>query len=307
MSLPLITKYRPVDFDEIYGNQEAIASLREVVSSDDRQHSYLFTGPTGVGKTTLARIIANKVDASILEIDGASHSGVDDVRGLVDMAIFQPITTQKNRMYIIDECHALSKQAWQALLKLLEDPPPYLFISLCTTETSKVPETIKTRCHPCALKAVSINDISRLLEDVCSIEGWTVVDDVFNAIVVAASGSPRRALGILQAGHSVATRDELSKIIIGVDVESSAIVVLCKYLMTGGRDWKQIQVQLAELADDEEAIYQAIRYLSSSAMRTEKEEVAKRYWDLLEAFLASNGLELRSRVMSAVGKILWWK
>jgi DNA polymerase III gamma/tau subunit len=307
MSLPLITKYRPIDFDEIYGNKEAIASLKEIVSSDDRQHSYLFTGPTGVGKTTLARIIAGKVDASILEIDAASHSGVDDIRGLVEMATFQPITVQKNRMYIIDECQALSKQAWQALLKLLEDPPKYLFIALCTTETSKVPDTIKTRCHPCTLKAVDVNDLSRLLEDVCSIEGWTVVDDVFNAIVVASSGSPRRALGILQAGHSVATRDELSKIIVGVDVDSTAVIVLCKYLMAGGKDWKQIQVQLAELADDEEAIYQAMRYLATSAMKSEKEEVAKRYWDLLEAFLASESTELRSRIMSAVGKILWWK
>src|ERR1700740_2465875 len=121
-SQPLITKYRPQSFDECIGNEVCIKALTAAVRCDTRPHTYLFTGPTGVGKTTLARIIAKEVNAFISEMDAASNSGVDDTRKIVEITKFKPVNEFPCCMIIIDECHALSKQAWQPLLKLTEEP-----------------------------------------------------------------------------------------------------------------------------------------------------------------------------------------
>jgi len=280
MKEPLITKYRPLSFEEYVGNQLAISSLRTAINSETRPHCYLFTGPSGVGKTTLARIIAKEFNATIYDVDGASNSGVDDTRRLVAMAGYTPIIGSAV-LYIIDECHALSKLAWDPLLKLLEEPPEYLYVALCTTELAKVKETIRNRCFPVNLKKLKPIEISDLLTTVCEVEQWKVNGDVFNAIVLASEGSARKALTILQAGHNVQTREELSTIILEVESDNTAIIDLCKLLLSGNTNWERITELLKLVEDEEQAIEHACSYLAK-VMVNVNDEKGHRVYHLLD-------------------------
>lgn len=308
MSLPLITKYRPINFNEVIGNETCIGKLQAAVNSDSRPHAYLFTGSSGIGKTTLARIIASEIKASVLEIDAASNSGVEDMRLLVEASGFQPISTHATRLYIIDECHTLTKNAWQALLKLLEEPPAYLFIALCTTEISKVPETIKTRCYSVPLKPLKPKEMEELISMVCELEEWTVKPDVFQAILQASTGQPRKALSILQAGHSITTREELGKVVAEVESENSAAAELCRLLLKTDKPlWSLVAplLQRIEEDDDEEAISIATRYMSK-AMTSPQENIARRAWTILDALTYPQSVNSKkSQLSAAVGRIVW--
>jgi DNA polymerase III gamma/tau subunit len=301
----LIVKYRPISFQEIIGNELAVNALAEAVTSPSRPHAYIFTGPAGTGKTSLARIIGKEIDAFINEIDAASHSGVEDIRAIVQSCAYKPIITQPNVLHIIDEVHAVgSKQAWTALLKIIEEPPPWLYFALCTTETLKIPDTIKTRCYPCPLKPLKPTEISMLVECIAQLEGWTLTGDTLNGIVQAATGQPRKALTILQAGHNCQTKEELSKIIVEVESEENPVIALCKYLMSGARDWGMVQKLISEVEIDDDAIFQATRYLSGSMLKA-KEEQAKRLWLMLEALTSSDGIDKKAQFVMGVSRILW--
>jgi len=302
---PLITKYRPQILEEVAGHEVAVKSLRDALDSPSRPHSFLFSGPPGLGKTTMARIVASMVGASVTEIDIASHAGVEDARELVDMSNFTPVIAEQSRMYILDECHVFSKTAWQALLKLLEEPPPFLYIALCTTDPSKVPESIKTRCFHTVLKPLSANTMSEFIDVVCELEGWQVVPDVLTGIIQASTGQPRKALSILQAGHGVQSREELAQIIASVEVESSPVIDLCKYLMQGGKDWKRIADLLNGIEDEEEAFAHASRYITSVMLKSD-EGSAKRGWAILDALTYPRTCwDKKVHLAVAVGGILW--
>lgn len=304
-STPLITKYRPQEFGQFLGNQLAVDKLSEALGSKTRPHAFLFTGPSGVGKTTLARIVAREVGTMPTEIDAASHSGIDEARQLVQEALFKPMNGI-GRTVIIDECHALSKPAWQALLKLLEEPPDWMYLCLCTTEIQKVPDTIKTRCYHVALKLLKPPEIEDLLAVVCDLEGWEVTDSTFQAIVQAATGQPRKALSILQAGHAVKDRNELAQIIAAVEGSESPVAELCGYLIKGGRNWRQVSRMLTELEDEDSAIEHATAYLAKAMVRSEEQQAADIY-KLLAAFLHANNLSFdkKTNLVAALGEILY--
>jgi len=301
----LITKYRPITFDECVGNKEIIQKLAASIKSKSHSHSYLFTGVSGIGKTTLARVIANEVDASIMEMDAASNNGVEDTRRLVDTVGFKPVTGKNKLLVIIDECHALSKNAWQPLLKTVEEPPDYLYFALCTTESEKVPPTIKTRCYPVALKPINPIEIADLLETVAELEGWVVENNVFQAIVQGADGSARRALSILQAGHSCVSKEELGKVIEGIDVDDKPAIKLAKALLKGVKHWKAISQYLAELdGQEEEAIFTMSRYFAAVIVKSEEEQ-AQHIYRMLRSFTETDTWDHRVHFYTAIGKILW--
>jgi DNA polymerase-3 subunit gamma/tau len=213
MSRPLITKYRPTAFTEVVGNVALVQSLANAVRKQARPHGYLFTGISGIGKTTLAYIVAKEINAHIEEIDAATYSGVETAREIVNISYFSVITGEPNRLLLIDEAHCLSNLAWNPYLKLIEKSPKHNYFAFCTTDPTNIPDTIKTRCFPVALKPLTSTDLRTYIADIAEREGWTVQHDVLTSIVLAAKGSPRMALSFLEAGHDAHSVGELAQII----------------------------------------------------------------------------------------------
>lgn len=301
----LILKYRPMSFEEVLGNQLCIQKLAESVRSPSRLRTYLFTGAAGIGKTTLARIIGATLDATITELDAGTNRGVETIEQFVEMAKFTPIMGKSTSLWILDECHGLSQTAWKPLLKLTEEPPKWLYIAFCTTDPQKIPDTIKTRSHIVPLKPLKMQEIEQLVADVSELEGWKITNDVFNAICIAAAGSARRALAILQTGHSVQTRDELAEIVADVESENSPVIKLCQFLMKGGKDWAQVSKMLGQIDDYEAGVAHATNYLIASMGRASEKQAAF-IWQLVMAIsTGTTSWDKKVQLYTGIGKILW--
>jgi DNA polymerase-3 subunit gamma/tau len=194
---PLHTKYRPRKLSEVAGQGEICKSLEKALKATARPHAFLFEGPPGTGKTTLGRIVADRLSCSVIEIDAASNSGIDAMREVLTTARYQAFGEKANKMYLIDEAHGLSKQAWDSLLKIIEEPPPHIFFVFCTTNVSKVPASIVSRCLSYSLKPLRYDDLMDLLEYVCDEEPLQTDDKILQLIARSCDGSPRVALTML--------------------------------------------------------------------------------------------------------------
>jgi DNA polymerase-3 subunit gamma/tau len=306
MSIPLINRYRPADWDEMVGHGDILQALRRSLDSGSAPRAFLFTGPAGIGKTTSARIVAHHLQADVIEIDAASHSGVDDMRELVNLGSHMALEGDGMRAVIVDECHALSKPAWQAILKILEEPPAHLAIMLCTTELIKVPETIRTRCFHVVLKPLRNPDIEMLIEFIAGEEGWELSNDVMNAIVVAATGQPRKAISILQKVHGCTDRAEVQRII-DLGEAGDAMLDLFRAIV-GRKGWGMIKPILARIDDDEweGASIAGARYIMAVMIKQEKEEESIRLWKLLDALcFPCETYDRKAHFYAALGRMLW--
>lgn len=228
--------YRPASLDEVIGQDAIVKSIRGLIEDEGLPHSFLFHGPSGVGKTTMARIIAKEVGCSknnIMEFDAASHSGVDAVRELTSGLRYAGIGNSPNKIYIIDECHSLSKQAWQVLLKPIEEPMGHVYFVLCTTELSKVPKTIQTRCHSYGFKDASYDNLIDLLESINDEEDFGIEDDLVQYIAKQSEGSYRQAIVNLSACRNATDKKEAAGILSTV-ADNKEVIDLCR-LLIGGR------------------------------------------------------------------------
>ena len=170
--MSLATKYRPQTFDDVTEQMSVKIILQQQLRSGEIQHAYLFTGGAGTGKTTCARIFANEINkgqGNPLELDAASNNSVDDIRTIIQQAKVQSMDSEY-RIFILDEVHALSNNAWQALLKLLEEPPKKAIFIMCTTNPEKIPRTIISRVQRFDFKRISLTGIKNRLEDICDAE-----------------------------------------------------------------------------------------------------------------------------------------
>lgn len=305
---PLITRHRPTTFKGMIGNEAVYKALQRHLKDGKHSHSYLLTGPSGTGKTTAARIIAKKIGAEVLELDAAASSGVESARSLVEIGGHMAMSGSGKRMIIIDECHALSKPAWQVLLKIVEEPPPHLYFAFCTTETGKVPKTIVTRCYDVQLRRVDMDILREWLEEViCPAEGWEVHADVITKVVQKADGSPRHALSILDAVHEVDDPEEVDRIITIVTDDDPAIQI-ARLLLAGKPTWSLIKEQLAKLEDNdlEAAIPAIARYIANAMHRASNEKAAARAWEILNALtFPINSPDPKVVFFAFVGRYLW--
>jgi len=273
----LINKYRPQTFAEVIGQSAVVRSLKTVIKKRT-SHAFLFTGPSGTGKTTLGRIIANELGATdpkqVREFDAATNTGIDDVRAIMETLRYKPIGTTPIRVMIIDECHALSSAAWKALLKVLEEPPEWIIWILCTTEPLRVPPTIKTRCAAYGLVAVDKQTMYEWLSDICEKENILQGEEgerIVNLCVKEAYGSPRQALSNLATCEASKTKAEAAGLLASADATPEAIE-LAKLLMNRGT-WLQAQQLLVALKDTSpESIRQTVRaYITKAALGADKE------------------------------------
>src|SRR6266540_1648063 len=196
----LARKYRPQSFRHIVGQETLVRTLQNAIEQKRIHHAYLFSGVRGVGKTTVARILAKAlncikgpttepdnecsmcleitegIDLDVREIDAATYTGVDNIRDLREVTQFQP-ARDRYRIFIIDEAHMLSLQAWNALLKILEEPPPHVIFMFATTEVQKVPPTILSRVQKFALRKITLEELITRLRQICEAEGSKADDD----------------------------------------------------------------------------------------------------------------------------------
>lgn len=200
MSESLPIKYRPKEFDDVCSQGVIIKILKQQIATKSFKNAYLFSGPSGCGKTTLARIFANKINNGLgypIEIDAASNNGVDSVRNIIE-GVDQRSLESEYKIYIIDECHMLTTQSWNALLKTIEETPKYTIFIFCTTEYHKVPVTIQNRCQQYFLARVPDNLIVNRLTDICIKENYKFTSDGLFQICKLANGSMRQAISYLE-------------------------------------------------------------------------------------------------------------
>ncbi|PIV26132.1 MAG: DNA polymerase III subunit gamma/tau, partial [Anaerolineae bacterium CG03_land_8_20_14_0_80_58_20] len=221
MSQALYRKYRPQGWAEVVGQQHVVQTLRNAIAADRVGHAFLFAGPRGTGKTTLARLLAKAVNCldddktkrpcnecdhckavndnrfmDLIEIDAASNTSVDDVRDLRDKINFSP-TQGKFKIYVFDEAHMLSTAAFNALLKTLEEPPPHAIFVLATTEIHKIPATVLSRCQRHEFRRVPVDEIVGQLKLIVAAENLKADDDALAMIARQAAGGMRDAISLL--------------------------------------------------------------------------------------------------------------
>jgi DNA polymerase-3 subunit gamma/tau len=260
--MSLYLKYRPDDFNLVKGNSEIITSLTTMLSKKDPPHSYFFFGPTGCGKTTLARIVATKLGCSLdsdefTEVDSAYYRGIDDVREMRRISNYMPAVGDC-RVWILDECHKITGDAQNALLKWLEDTPKHVYVILCTTDPDKVIPTIKGRCQQFGLKPLSDSQMFGLLRRIVKEEDETVEKEVLDQIVEDSKGHARNAIQTLEQVLSV-PEDKRLEIAKQSVREMSLAIDLCRALINKGSSWKQINTILKGLNnEDPERIRRAV-------------------------------------------------
>ena len=216
----LYRKYRPSNFDEVVGQKIVVKTLINAIENNKISHAYIFSGPRGTGKTSIAKIFAktincehpnnhipcnecgncidynNKKTVDIIEIDAASNNGVDEIRNLKSSVNLVP-NNSKYKVYIIDEVHMLSTSAFNALLKTLEEPPRYVIFILATTELYKVPETIVSRCQNFDFGRITVSNIVSRLSYICECESIKIDEDALKGIATYSNGGMRDAIGLL--------------------------------------------------------------------------------------------------------------
>lgn len=266
----LYQKYRPKTLKEVIGQESAIKSIQKLCDVGQIPHTIAFTGPSGVGKTTIARILKTTLKCEygdFAEMNCASNNGIDMVRALEGRIGLAPMYG-KSRIWLIDEAHNLTKEAQDALLKILEDVPKHVYFFLATTDYAKLKPTVRTRCTEIKLVPVSPKYMTTLLESVVDREKMDVSDVVIATIVEAAEGSARKALVLLeQVGYLESEKEQIA------GVESSSVnkdqaILLARALVSPAVKWPEIASILSNLTDEPENVrYLMLGYFQSILLK----------------------------------------
>lgn len=285
----LYLKYRPKDFDQIIGNEAIISTVKNMVSNIEKcPHSFLLVGETGCGKTTLARIMAEKLGCSVdstdyREIDSADFRGIDTVREIRKNSQFRPLES-RCRVWVIDECHKMTNDAQNAFLKALEDTPSHVYYILCTTDPQKLLNTIKGRCTTLEMKILSDREMMTLLRQVVKAENERLTKQIYEQIIQDVLGHPRNALQVLDKVLRV-PEDERLVVAQQTAEQNSAVIELCRALI-GNSEWKTVSNILVGLKDQEpENIRRAVLgYCQAVLLKNDNQQAAHIMEEFIEPF-----------------------
>lgn len=282
----LARKYRPTNFDDLIGQDVLVQTLSNAIKTGRIAHAFLLTGIRGIGKTTTARIIARALNCigpdgqggptiapcgtcpnckmisedrhvDVLEMDAASHTGVGDIRELIDTVRYLP-TSARYKIYIIDEVHMLSNSAFNALLKTLEEPPPHVKFIFATTEARKIPVTILSRCQRFDLKRIEMEMLANHLSNIAKKESIDAEPEALSLIAIAAEGSVRDSLSLLDQaiarteekdGKTLVTTDSVRKMIGSADKTATFRLIEKCLSATPGEALDEVQAQYNAGAD----------------------------------------------------------
>jgi DNA polymerase III gamma/tau subunit len=267
----LITKYRPKTLEDVVGQGPVVKSLRNAIEKK-LGTAYLFTGPSGTGKTTLAYIAAQMLGcakADLLDVDAATNTGIDEMRTLMEGLMYRPIGSGAVKAVIIDEAHALSKAAITSLLKTLEAPPPWVYWFLCTTEPTKIQKAIQTRCLSYQLKLISTNDLFELLSGLSEAKGLD--EDIIELCVDEAEGSPRQALSNLGICMVAEDRKEAAELLRSATNVPEAIDLARALLKNAS--WGELKELLAKMKEKDlspESVRHVVRAYMTSVLLSPK-------------------------------------
>lgn len=255
----LYKTYRPRTLKGIVGQDGAVASLQRFIEKQNIPHCILLTGPSGCGKTTIGRILKTHLDcgdADYLEINSADFKGIDTIREIRRSVNLAPISGS-TRIWLIDECHKLTNDAQNALLKMLEDTPRHVYFLLATTDPQKLLKTIHTRGSEVKLKALGVPELKRVLQRVIDKEKLTITESVLDEIADAADGSARKALVILEQVAGLTDEAEQLQAVQATALNKDAAISLARALINPRAQWSEVAPILKELKDEPEGI----RYL----------------------------------------------
>ena len=317
MHITLYRKYRPSSFSEVSGENEIVKSLKLSLKNKSMAHAYLFSGPRGVGKTTIARLIAKGVNclnlkengepcnecknckainegrfSDLIEIDAASNRSIDEIRSLKEKINYQPVEGLK-KVYIIDEAHMLTKEAFNAFLKTLEEPPAHVMFILATTELEKILPTIISRCQRYDFKPLDLEEMKAGLEYILKEENLSMTDDVYPVIYENSSGSMRDSISILERLIVTANGKEIDLKIaedtLGITPSSRIKIFLNKILNENEYDIINELESLANESFDIELFFKDLAKYCKNAIVKKELDIDK-------------GLKIISTIYDVIGK-----
>lgn len=277
----LYRRYRPRDLDALLGNESVVKSLRAIFKKKTMPHAYLFSGPSGCGKTTLARIIAKNLkcsDRDFHEYNAANVRGIATIREITTACKYNPLGGPV-KVYLLDECHQLTGDAAEALLKLLEDTPDHVYLVLCTTEPETLLSTIRTRCTSYELNPLEKGMLYRLMKRVCASEEVKVDSDVLKLIAKRSDGSARKALVYLEQIMGIDDPDDAAQIIKDATASEVNAKNICKILLAGGNvrsKWTEMSPLLRAVTTDPESLrYAVLGYIGAVMLNKPSDRLAE--------------------------------